>query len=110
MAEKIAKLGIVRDDKFLYFIREREVVRTPRQRPKGVKNPTETLATIEAEIDRDRYLYFVDQDGDVARVERKSYLRRSKARSTKKKMAKKAMSKKTKRVGDALARERTRKD
>ncbi|MBA3500770.1 MAG: hypothetical protein M4D80_17630 [Myxococcota bacterium] len=49
MSERIVKLGIARDPDLMYFIRGGDA---------GV------------EMDMSRYLYFLDEDGDVTRVER----------------------------------------
>jgi hypothetical protein len=70
MAQKIAKLGIERDNDFLYYIKGGDVWRVPRRQP-GVKKTKSTLvAHTDAEMESG-FIYFLDKAGDVARVKAK---------------------------------------
>lgn len=100
MGEKIAKLGIKRDNDLMYYIKSGDVWATPRKKPGQPKGKASKVAQAGVEMDYSKYLYYLDGDGDVARKERQ--VGGSKRKSSKKasapkkaKSAKKAPAKKT---------------
>jgi len=92
MGEKIAKLGIKRDNDLMYYIKNGDVWATPRKKPGQPKGKASKVAPAGVEMDYSKYLYYLDGDGDVARKERQ--VGGSKRKSTKKAAAKKAAPKK----------------
>lgn len=70
MGEKIAKLGIKRDNDMMYYIKGGDVWATPRKRPGQPKGKAAKVAAAGIEMDYSKYLYYLDGDGDVARKER----------------------------------------
>ena len=81
MSEKIARLGIERDNDMMYYIKGGDVWATPRKQPGKPKGKAQKVAATGIELDYSKYLYFVDGDGDVARKARASGGgRRSKAK------------------------------
>jgi len=67
--EKKQILGIKRDNDYMYFIKGDELLRTKRAtgRKKGdEKPPHEVVAKLDIEFDYSTYVYFLDEDGDVA--------------------------------------------
>ena len=114
MGEKIAKLGIKRDNDMMYYIKTGDVWATPRKKPGQPKGKAAKVAAAGIEMDYSKYLYYLDGDGDVARKERqvggskrkksakkaapkKSGAKKSAAKKTAKKPAKKSGGKKGKR-------------
>ncbi len=98
MGEKIAKLGIKRDNDMMYYIKSGDVWATPRKKPGQPKGKAAKVASADIEMDYSKYLYYLDGDGDVARKERqvggtKRAKKATKAAAPKK--AKKAAGKKT---------------
>ena len=94
MGEKIAKLGIKRDNDMMYYIKSGDVWATPRKKPGMPKGKAAKVAAAGIEMDYSKYLYYLDGDGDVARKERQ--VGGSKRKSSKKAAApKKAKAKKT---------------
>jgi len=98
MGEKIAKLGIKRDNDMMYYIKSGDVWATPRKKPGQPKGKAAKVAAAGIEMDYSKYLYYLDGDGDVARKERqvggtKRAKKASKAAAPKK--AKKPAAKKT---------------
>ena len=68
MAEKVTKLGVEREEGFLYYIdKDGDVSRVPMARggKKGVKEKKVAKAGIKKEKG---YLYFLDKKGDVSRA------------------------------------------
>ena len=99
MGEKIAKLGIKRDNDMMYYIKSGDVWATPRKKPGQPKGKAAKVAAAGIEMDYSKYLYYLDGDGDVARKERqvggtKRAKKASKAAAPKK-AAKKTAAKKT---------------
>jgi hypothetical protein len=93
MGEKIAKLGIKRDNDMMYYIKSGDVWATPRKKPGQPKGKAAKVAAAGIEMDYSKYLYYLDGDGDVARKERQ--VGGSKKKSSAKKAApKKAAAKK----------------
>src|SRR5512139_356225 len=88
MGEKIAKLGIKRDNDMMYYIKNGDVWATPRKKPGQPKGKAAKVAAAGVEMDYSKYLYYLDGDGDVARKERQV------GGSKRKKAAKKAPAKK----------------
>ncbi|HLL22837.1 MAG TPA: hypothetical protein VK427_11930 [Kofleriaceae bacterium] len=70
MGEKIAKLGIKRDNDLMYYIKNGDVWATPRKKPGQPKGKAAKVAAAGIEMDYSKFLYFLDGDGDVARKER----------------------------------------
>jgi hypothetical protein len=103
MGEKIAKLGIKRDNDLMYYIKKGDVWATPRKKPNQPKGKAAKVADASIEMDYSKYLYYLDGDGDVARKERQvggSKRKKSKS-SAKKKSAAKKPAKKTAKKGGA---------
>jgi hypothetical protein len=101
MSEKIAKLGIKRDNDLMYYIKTGDVWATPRKKPGQPKGKAAKVAAAGIEMDYSKYLYYLDGDGDVARKERQVGGSKRKAKAPKaakkaapKKAAKKAPAKK----------------
>src|SRR5687767_5745155 len=91
MGEKIAKLGIKRDNDLMYYIKNGDVWATPRKKPGQPKGKATKVAPAGVEMDYSKYLYYLDGDGDVARKERQVG---GSKRKTKKAAPKKAAAKK----------------
>src|ERR1041385_475478 len=92
MGEKIAKLGIKRDNDMMYYIKSGDVWATPRKKPGQPKGKAAKVASAGIEMDYSKYLYYLDGDGDVARKERQV------GGSKRKKAAKAAAPKKAKKA------------
>ncbi|MDQ3369503.1 MAG: hypothetical protein M3680_29090 [Myxococcota bacterium] len=92
MGDKIAKLGIKRDNDLMYYIKNGDVWATPRKKPNQPKGKAAKVAVAGIEMDYSKYLYFLDGDGDVARKERQ--VGGSKRKKTAKAAPKKAPAKK----------------
>jgi hypothetical protein len=104
MGEKIAKLGIKRDNDLMYYIKKGDVWATPRKKPGQPKGKASKVADAGVEMDYSKYLYYLDGDGDVARKERQvggSKRKKSKAAKPAKKAAKKTAAKKSAKKGSA---------
>jgi|SRR5215468_7058328 hypothetical protein len=87
MGEKIAKLGIKRDNDMMYYIKNGDVWATPRKKPGQPKGKASKVAAAGIDMDYSKYLYYLDGDGDVARKERQ--VGGSKRKKTARKAAKK---------------------
>jgi len=98
MGDKIAKLGIKRDNDLMYYIKGGDVWATPRKKPGQPKGKAAKVAAAGIDMDYSKYLYYLDGDGDVARKERQvgGSKRKKKAKkpAAKKPAAKKAAAKK----------------
>ena len=70
MGEKIAKLGIKRDNDMMYYIKNGDVWATSRKKPGQPKGKASKVAAAGIEMDYSKYLYYLDGDGDVARKDR----------------------------------------
>ena len=70
MAEKIARLGIERDNDLMYYIKNGDVWATPRKKPGQPKGKPQKVASAGVDLDYSSYIYFLDSDGDVARKAR----------------------------------------
>jgi hypothetical protein len=101
MGEKIAKLGIKRDNDMMYYIKTGDVWATPRKKPGQPKGKAAKVAAAGIEMDYSKYLYYLDGDGDVARKERQvgGSKRAKKAKAAPRKAAKKSAAKKTAKKG-----------
>ncbi|MBA3541138.1 MAG: hypothetical protein H0T79_16115 [Deltaproteobacteria bacterium] len=96
MSDKIAKLGIKRDNDMMYYIKSGDVWATPRKKPGQPKGKAAKVAAAGIDMDYSKYLYYLDGDGDVARKERQvggSKRKKTKAAPAKKAPAKKAAAK-----------------
>ena len=69
MAEKVARLGIVRDKDMMFYVKDGSVWKVRRKQPGMPKGKTEKVADGGFEMDNN-YIYFVDKDGDVSRAQR----------------------------------------
>jgi hypothetical protein len=93
MGEKIAKLGIKRDNDLMYYIKNGDVWATPRKKPGQPKGKAAKVAAAGVEMDYSKFLYYLDGDGDVARKERQvGGSKRKKTAKAAPKKAKKASS------------------
>ena len=100
MSEKIAKLGIKRDNDMMYYIKSGDVWATPRKKPgQSAKGKAAKVATAGIEMDYSKYLYFLDGDGDVARKERQVGGSKRAKKAPRAKKAKKTAAKKTAKKG-----------
>src|SRR5262249_15661527 len=103
MGEKIAKLGIKRDNDMMYYIKSGDVWATPRKKPGQPKGKAAKVAAAGIEMDYSKYLYYLDGDGDVARKERQvggsKRKKSAKAAPKKAKGAKKSAAKKAAKKG-----------
>ncbi|HSX22153.1 MAG TPA: hypothetical protein VLE97_05200 [Gaiellaceae bacterium] len=72
MSDKIARLGIERDNDKMYYIKNGDVWATPRKQPGKPKGKARKIAAAGVEMDYSKYIYFLDGDGDVARKARNS--------------------------------------
>ncbi len=90
MAEKVARLGLSRDNNFMYYIKSGGVWRVPRKQPGVPKGRPEKVQ--DAGVDQDvNFIYFLDKDGDVSRAKRAvGGQKRKKATRTKARAAKTA--------------------
>lgn len=70
MSDKIARLGIERDNDMMYYIKNGDVWAVPRKQKGQPKGKAQKVASTGLEMDYSRYIYFLDSDGDVARKER----------------------------------------
>jgi hypothetical protein len=70
MSDKIARLGIQRDNDLMYYIKDGDVWATPRKQKGQPKGKARKIAPAGLEMDYSRYIYFLDGDGDVARKAR----------------------------------------
>lgn len=70
MSDKIARLGIERDNDKMYYIKNGDVWATPRKQKGQPKGRSEKVAETGLDLDYSRYIYYLDSDGDVARKER----------------------------------------
>ena len=95
MGEKIAKLGIKRDNDMMYYIKNGDVWATPRKKPGQPKGKAAKVAAAGVEMDYSKFLYYLDGDGDVARKERQVGGSKRKSKAPAKKAAKKGAAKKT---------------
>ena len=94
MGEKIAKLGIKRDNDMMYYIKNGDVWATPRKKPGQPKGKAAKDAAAGVEMDYSKFLYYLDGDGDVARKERQVGGSKRKSSGKKAAPAKKAAPKK----------------
>jgi hypothetical protein len=101
MGEKIAKLGIKRDNDLMYYIKKGDVWATPRKKPGQPKGKAAKIADASIEMDYSKYLYFLDTDGDVARQARQvgGSKRKKKGAAKAKKSSSKKTAKKTAKKG-----------
>ena len=70
MSDKIARLGIERNNDLMYYIKGGDVWAVPRKQKGQPKGRAARVASIGLEMDNSRYIYFLDKDGDVSRTER----------------------------------------
>lgn len=70
MSDKIARLGIERDNDLMYYIKNGDVWAVPRKKAGQPKGKAQKVAATGLDMDYSRYIYFLDGDGDVARKAR----------------------------------------
>ena len=99
MGEKIAKLGIKRDNDMMYYIKSGDVWATPRKKPGQPKGKAAKVAAAGVEMDYSKFLYYLDGDGDIARKERQVGGSKRAKKAPKAKKAKKTAAKKTAKKG-----------
>src|SRR5947207_5132779 len=93
MAEVVSKVGVKRENGYLYFLRGSDVWKTPMKRAGGPAVDGQASKVASGDFRReDGYLYFLDKNGNVARAKRAvgGQKRKKKARTA----AKKATAKK----------------
>ncbi len=68
MAEKVQKLGVKREEGFLYFIdKDGDVSKTPMAR--GGKKGGKAKKVVKAGVKKEKgYLYFLDKKGDISKA------------------------------------------
>jgi len=108
MAEKVARLAIVRDKDTMLYVKDGTVWKVRRKQPGVPKGKPEKVADGGFEMDNN-YIYFVDKDGDVSRAKRAigGQKRKKPAKKAKKKVAKKAK-KPAKKAKKKVAKKRRR--
>jgi hypothetical protein len=107
MAEKVARLAIVRDKDTMLYVKDGTVWKVRRKQPGVPKGKPEKVADGGFEMDNN-YIYFVDKDGDVSRAKRAvgGQKRKKPAKKAKKKAKKPA--KKAKKAKKKVAKKRRR--
>lgn len=70
MSDKIARLGIERDNDLMYYIKNGDVWATNRKQPGQPKGKAHKVASLGLDLDYSRYIYYLDSNGDVARKAR----------------------------------------
>lgn len=70
MSDKIARLGIVRDNDMMYYIKKGDVWATPRKQKGQPKGKAQKIESTGLALDYSKYIYYLDGDGDVARKAR----------------------------------------
>ena len=92
MAEKVARVGVSRDNDYMYFIKGGDVWRVRRKQPGVSKGKQEKVSSTGVSMDNN-YIYFLDKDGDVARARRAVGGQKRKAKKAPARKAKKAKAK-----------------
>jgi hypothetical protein len=64
-AKKVAVLGVVRDESFMYYVKADGVWRVLRDKTSGAATP-EHIAPLKVELDLTELMYFLDADGDIS--------------------------------------------
>lgn len=90
MSDKIARLGIERDNDLMYYIKNGDVWAVPRKQKGQPKGKPTKVAAAGLEMDYSKYIYYLDGDGDVARKERALGGKAKKAKAAKAPKAPKA--------------------
>lgn len=70
MSDKIARLGIERENDKMYYIKNGDVWAVPRKQKGQPKGKAVKVASTGLDMDYSRYIYYLDGDGDVARKQR----------------------------------------
>jgi len=107
MAEKVARVGVSRDNDFMYFIKGGDVWRVRRKQPGVSKSKAEKVSSTGVTMDNN-FIYFLDKDGDVARAKRAvgGQKRKAAKKAPAKKAAKKAKPAKKKSAGKKKGKRR----
>jgi hypothetical protein len=71
MAEKVAKVGVKREEGYLYFIDKQGDVSRAKMARAGQKGGKAVKVAKAGVKKADGYLYFLDKNGDVSRVKMK---------------------------------------
>ena len=69
MSEKVARLGVVREEGFLYYVKESGVWRVARAKPGQLRPRARLVARSPVKLDHD-FIYFLDSEGDISRQAR----------------------------------------
>jgi hypothetical protein len=94
MAQKVAKLGVKRDNNFLYYIKGGDVWRVARKQPGAKKGKPEKAAT--GGITKEAgFIYFLDSNGDISRAKMAVGGQKRKKKAVKAKAKKTVAKKKT---------------
>ena len=64
-AKKVATLGVIRDEAFMYFVKADGVWRVLRDKSAGTPTP-ELIAPLKVMLDLSELMYFLDADGDIS--------------------------------------------
>ena len=67
MAQKVAKLGVKRDNNFLDYVKGGDVMRVARKQPGTKKGKPEKVAS-SGIVKETGFIYFVDGAGDISRA------------------------------------------
>lgn len=67
---KVARLGIRRDDNLMYYIAKGDVWAMPRKTPGSPGGKPFVVAKAGIAMDFEKYLYYLDADGDISRKSR----------------------------------------
>jgi hypothetical protein len=67
---KIARIGLVRDQNLLYYVAKGDVWATAKRSPGKAATRAFVVVKVGLAMDFERYLYYLDNDGDVARKSR----------------------------------------
>ena len=92
-AEKIATLNLKRDENVMLFIKNGDVWGTYRKMPGEPRRRPFLVAEVGLAADFDRFIYYVDKDGDVSRIARSvtdPEMRKPAKKASKKKATKKS--------------------
>ena len=70
-AEKIVSAGIKQQADLMYYVKDGDIWAVPRRKPGGKKEKATRLLQAGISMEYDKYLYFIDGDGDIARKRRR---------------------------------------
>lgn len=76
---KVARLGIRREDGYLYYLKKGDVWASPMKKPgsrSSSKGKAVKVASVGVDCDYSKFIYYLDGDGDVAAKARKNAKKR----------------------------------